>query len=376
MNEVSKKKIMLVFGTRPEAIKMCPLVKELKKREYFETVVCVTGQHREMLDGVLEAFCVTPEYDLSVMKEGQSLTDITAKVLTLFEKILEKEKPDTVLVHGDTSSAFAAALTCFYKKIPVGHVEAGLRTYDIYNPFPEEFNRRAISLIAKYNFAPTEETRENLVGEGVPAKSVYVTGNTVIDSLKTTVKKEYRHFALDWTGENRLVLLTVHRRENIGTPMRNIFRAVRRAVSQYSDVRIVYPVHMNPKVRKIASEELEGEEKILLTQPLDVIDFHNVMARSYLILTDSGGIQEEASALSKPGLVARDTTERTEGIKAGTIKLVGTQEKDIYENFLRLLENKKEYSAMVNAKNPYGDGSAIKNIADMLEKALFLPQNY
>ena len=360
------KKVMLVFGTRPEAIKMCPLVKELKSRDGVETTVCVTGQHREMLDSVLNAFSVTPDYDLSIMRQGQTLFDITSGVLGGMGEILDRVSPNVVLVHGDTSTTFASALACFYKRIAVGHVEAGLRTYNINSPYPEEFNRRAVSIISKYNFAPTERSRENLIREGCSADSVYVTGNTVIDALKTTVRAEYTHPELVWASGSRLIMITAHRRESLGEPMRNIFKAVRRVIEEHSDVKAIYPIHMNPIVRKIASEELGGCDRIRMTEPLDVLDFHNFMARSYMVLTDSGGIQEEAPSLGKPVLVARDTTERPEGIEAGTLKLVGTDEKRIYESLKLLLESKKAYDAMAKASNPYGDGLASKRIADII----------
>ncbi len=362
------KKIMLVFGTRPEAIKMCPLVLELKARDNVETIVCVTGQHRQMLDSVLNAFSVTPDYDLSIMKEKQTLFDITTGILNGIGEILDEVTPDLVLVHGDTSTAFVTALACFYKKIPIGHVEAGLRTYNIYSPFPEEFNRRAVSLIASYNFAPTELARDNLLREGCSQKSIYVTGNTSIDALKTTVRKNYTHSVLDWAKDNRLIMITAHRRENLGEPMRNMFRAIRRVISEHPDVKAIYPIHMNPVVRQAAKDELGECERIKIIEPLDVLDFHNFLARSYMILTDSGGIQEEAPSLGKPVLVMRDTTERPEGIKSGTLKLVGTKEASIYKNFKLLLDDKFLYGAMSNASNPYGDGFACKRIADILCK--------
>ncbi len=360
------KKVMLVFGTRPEAIKMCPLVKELKSRDGVETTVCVTGQHREMLDSVLNAFSVTPDYDLSIMRRGQTLFDITSGVLGGMGEILDRVSPNVVLVHGDTSTTFASALACFYKRIAVGHVEAGLRTYNINSPYPEEFNRRAVSIISKYNFAPTERSRENLIREGCSEDSVYVTGNTVIDALKTTVRAEYTHPELVWARGSRLIMITAHRRESLGEPMRNIFKAVRRVIEEHSDVKAIYPIHMNPIVRKIASEELGSCDRIRMIEPLDVLDFHNFMARSYMVLTDSGGIQEEAPSLGKPVLVARDTTERPEGIEAGTLKLVGTDKKRIYESLKRLLESEKAYDAMAKASNPYGDGLASKRIADII----------
>lgn len=362
------KKIMLVFGTRPEAIKMCPLVNELKSRREVETVVCVTGQHRQMLDAVLDAFSVVPDYDLSIMKDKQTLFDITIKILDRIREVLEKEKPDVVLVHGDTSTTFVTALACFYMQIPVGHVEAGLRTYNIYSPYPEEFNRQAVGIVAKYNFSPTELSKENLLREGKAEDSIYVTGNTAIDALKTTVKENYTHPELDWASDSRLIMITAHRRENLGEPMHNMFRAIRRIVEEHPDVKAIYPIHMNPVVRAAANEELSGCDRIKIIEPLDVLDFHNFLSRSYLILTDSGGIQEEAPSLGKPVLVMRDTTERPEGIAAGTLKLVGTSEKVIYDNFKTLLEDKNEYDKMSKASNPYGDGFACKRIADILTK--------
>lgn len=361
------KTIMLVFGTRPEAIKMCPLVNELKKREKLKTVICVSGQHRQMLDQVLDAFKVIPDYDLSIMKDKQTLFDITTGILTGIGEVLDEVKPDVVLVHGDTSTTFVTALACFYKQIPVGHVEAGLRTYNIYSPYPEEFNRQAVSIIAKYNFAPTELSKENLLREGKDPTSIYVTGNTAIDALKTTVREDYTHSELEWASGSRLIMITAHRRENLGEPMHNMFRAIRRVMDEHPDVKAIYPIHMNPVVRKAAEEELNGCDRIHIIEPLEVLDFHNFLARSYLILTDSGGIQEEAPSLGKPVLVMRDTTERPEGITAGTLKLVGTDEEVIYSNFKELLENKDAYQAMAHAANPYGDGFACKRIADILE---------
>ena len=361
------KKVMIVFGTRPEAIKMCPLVNELKTRLDISTVVCVTGQHRQMLDQVLNVFNVVPDYDLCIMKDKQSLFDITTNILNKIHKVLEKEKPDIVLVHGDTSTTFVTALACFYFQIPVGHVEAGLRTYNICSPYPEEFNRQAVSIIAKYNFAPTEMSRQNLIKEGKDPQKIFVTGNTAIDALKTTVKENYIHPELQWAKDSRLILITAHRRENLGQPMHNMFRAIRRVLDEHKDLKAIYPIHMNPVVRQIAEEELFGLNTIHIIEPMEVIDFHNIMAKSYLILTDSGGIQEEAPSLGKPVLVMRDTTERPEGLKAGTLKLVGTDEQAIYENFNLLLENEAEYQRMCNASNPYGDGFACKRIADILE---------
>ncbi len=360
------KTIMLVFGTRPEAIKMCPLVNELKTRGNVNTVVCVTGQHRQMLDQVLEAFHVVPDYDLSIMKDKQTLFDITTNILNGIGNVLDEVKPDVVLVHGDTSTTFVTALACFYKQIAVGHVEAGLRTYDIYSPYPEEFNRQAVGIVAKYNFSPTELSKNNLLKEGKKPESIYVTGNTAIDALKTTVRVDYTHPELEWAADSRLIVITAHRRENLGEPMHHMFRAIRRIMDEHSDVKAIYPIHMNPVVREAARQELSGCDRIHIIEPLEVLDFHNLLARSYMILTDSGGIQEEAPSLGKPVLVMRDTTERPEGIAAGTLKLVGTDEQVIYDNFKLLLENKEAYDAMAKASNPYGDGFACKRIADIL----------
>ena len=360
------KKVMLVFGTRPEAIKMCPLVNELKKRPEVQTVVCVTGQHREMLDAVLHAFGVVPDYDLAIMKDRQTLFDITVNILERIRAVLEEVKPDVVLVHGDTSTTFVTALACFYLQISVGHVEAGLRTYNIYSPYPEEFNRQAVSVIAKYNFAPTELSRENLLREGRKPESIYVTGNTAIDALKTTVREDYTHPELEWAAGSRLIMITAHRRENLGEPMHRMFRAIRRIIEEHPDVRAIYPIHMNPVVREEANAELGGCDRIRIIEPLDVLDFHNFLSRSYLILTDSGGIQEEAPSLGKPVLVMRDTTERPEGIAAGTLRLVGTEEETIYKNFKELLEDRAAYDKMAHASNPYGDGFASVRIADAL----------
>ena len=357
---------MLVFGTRPEAIKMCPLVNELKKRKSIETVVCVTGQHRQMLDQVLEAFSVVPDYDLSIMKDKQTLFDVTVNILERIKTVLEEVKPDAVLVYGDTSTTFVTALACFYLQIPVGHVEAGLRTYNIYSPYPEEFNRQAVSIISQYNFAPTELSKQNLLKEGKNPESIYVTGNTAIDALKTTVRADYTHPELDWAKDSRLIMITAHRRENLGEPMRHMFKAIRRVMDEHPDVKAIYPIHMNPVVREIAQEYLGDDDRIHIIEPLDVLDFHNFLSRSYLILTDSGGIQEEAPSLGKPVLVMRDTTERPEGIAAGTLKLVGTEEETIYKEFSRLLSDKDEYEAMSKASNPYGDGHACERIADIL----------
>lgn len=357
---------MLVFGTRPEAIKMCPLVNELKTRSNVEVTVCVTGQHRQMLDQVLEAFRVVPDYDLSIMKEQQTLFDVTTNILNRIRDVLTKVHPDVVLVHGDTSTTFVTALACFYLQIPVGHVEAGLRTYNIYSPYPEEFNRQAVSIISQYNFAPTDLSKQNLIKEGKNPDTIYVTGNTAIDALKTTVRQDYTHPELEWAKGSRLIIITAHRRENLGEPMHHMFRAIRRIIDENPDVKAIYPIHMNPVVRKAAEEELSGCDRIRIIEPLDVLDFHNFLARSYLILTDSGGIQEEAPSLGKPVLVMRDTTERPEGIAAGTLKLVGTDEATIYENFKLLLEDGNAYQKMATTVNPYGDGHACERIADIL----------
>ena len=362
------RKVMLVYGTRPEAIKMCPLVNELKSRENIETVVCVTGQHRQMLDIVLEAFSVVPDYDLSIMKDKQTLFDITTNILNSIKEVLEKERPSVVLVHGDTTTTFVTALACFYLQIPVGHVEAGLRTYNIYSPYPEEFNRQAVGIVSKYNFAPTELSKENLLREGKDPNSIYITGNTAIDALKTTIKPDYTHEQLEWAKDSRLIMITAHRRENLGEPMKHMFRAIKRIIDEHPDIKAIYPIHMNPVVRETANNILGDCDRIRIIEPLDVLDFHNFLNKSYLILTDSGGIQEEAPSLGKPVLVMRDTTERPEGIKAGTLKLVGTDEENIYREFKTLLENEEEYKKMSHASNPYGDGFACKRIADILER--------
>lgn len=365
--KLDKKKIMLVFGTRPEAIKMCPLVNVLKSRhEEFEVKVCVTGQHREMLDQVLEVFGVTPDYDLAVMRTEQTLFDVTCRVLLAIKAVLDKEAPDVVLVHGDTSTSFAAALACFYLHIPVGHVEAGLRTHDLSSPWPEEFNRQAVDIVAEYYFAPTKLTRQNLLDEGKPASKIYVTGNTGIDALRTTIRENYANSHLNWAFGSRLILITAHRRENLGIPMHRMFRAIRKVMEERQDTKAIYPIHMNPQVREAAHAELDGFERLRIIEPLEVIDFHNFMAASFLILTDSGGIQEEAPSLGKPVLVMRDTTERPEGVAAGTLKLVGTEEKAIYEAFSDILDNETAYAAMSHASNPYGDGHASTIIADIL----------
>ncbi|MGI6031199.1 MAG: non-hydrolyzing UDP-N-acetylglucosamine 2-epimerase [Eubacteriales bacterium] len=364
------KKVMLVFGTRPEAIKMCPLVKELQRRTSLQTLVCVTGQHREMLHQVLRAFDVTPDYDLDIMKDKQTLFDVTISILEKLRAVLEKERPDVVLVHGDTTTTFGSALACFYLQIPVGHVEAGLRTYNIYSPYPEEFNRQATGILARFHFAPTQMSRDNLLREGKDPSTIHVTGNTAIDALKTTVREDYTHPELEWAAGSRLIMLTAHRRENLGEPLRHMFRAIRRIVDETPDLKVIYPIHMNPAVRQAAQEILGDDPRIHLIEPLDVLDFHNFLARSFLILTDSGGIQEEAPSLGKPVLVMRDTTERPEGIAAGTLKLVGTDEATIYTEFRRLLTDQAAYDAMSHASNPYGDGFACRRIADVLEAQL------
>jgi UDP-N-acetylglucosamine 2-epimerase (non-hydrolysing) len=366
-----KKKVMLVFGTRPEAIKMCPLVNELKSRPAIQTIVCVTGQHKEMLQQVLDVFNVVPDYNLAIMKQGQTLFDITTEILNKIKAVLEEVKPDVVLVHGDTSTTFVTALACFYLQIPVGHVEAGLRTYNIYSPYPEEFNREAVSIISQYNFAPTQLSHDNLVNEGKDPKKIWITGNTAIDALKITVREDYTDENLEWAKGKRLITITAHRRENLGDPMRHMFRAIKRVLDEHDDVVAIYPIHMNLAVRNVADEVFgEGENRdprIRIIEPLDVLDFHNYMHHSYLILTDSGGIQEEAPSLGKPVLVMRDTTERPEGIKAGTLKLVGTNEETIYKEFTRLLDDQAAYEEMAHAANPYGDGHASERIADILE---------
>ena len=361
------KTILLVFGTRPEAIKMCPLVKQLQSRQSFRTIVAVTGQHRTMLDQVLEAFGIIPDYDFSIMKNKQTLYDITTSVLNGMKEVLENVRPDVVLVHGDTSTTFAAALAAFYLQIPVGHVEAGLRTYNIYSPYPEEFNREAVGIISSFNFAPTEISKANLIQEGKCPESIFVTGNTAIDALKTTVRADYTHPELNWAQDSRLILITAHRRENLGEPMYQMFRAIKRVLDEHDDVKAIYPIHLNPVVRATAAEVFGSDDRIRLIEPLDVIDFHNFLSRSYLILTDSGGIQEEAPSLGKPVLVMRDTTERPEGIEAGTLKLVGTDEEVIYSSFTKLLNDNAAYNAMAHASNPYGDGQACARIADILE---------
>lgn len=364
--ENMKKKVMSIFGTRPEAIKMCPLVKELESRKEIESLVCVTGQHREMLDSVLNVFDVKPDYDLSIMKDNQTLFDVTINILGGIKKVLEEAKPDIVLVHGDTSTTFVSALACFYLQIPVGHVEAGLRTYNIHSPFPEEFNRQAVGIVSKFNFSPTELSKQNLLNEGKDPSSIFVTGNTAIDALNTTVKENYHHELLDWVGKDQLILITAHRRENLGEPMAKMFKAIKRIINEHPNTKAIYPIHMNPKVRETADRILGNEDRIRIVEPLEVVDFHNFINISHIIVTDSGGIQEEAPGLGKPVLVMRDTTERPEGIEAGTLKLVGTDEEVIYNSLKELLSNPILYKAMSSASNPYGDGHASKRIVDLI----------
>ena len=371
-----KKKVMLVFGTRPEAIKMCPLVNELRTRESLETIVCVTGQHRQMLDQVLNTFGVIPDYDLSIMKQEQTLFDITTGILERIKSVLQERKPDVVVVHGDTSTTFVTALACFYLHIPVGHVEAGLRTYNIYSPYPEEFNRQAVGIISQYNFAPTQMAADNLAREGKDTSKIYITGNTVIDAMQHTVREDYTHQELEWVGDGKLIFITAHRRENLGEPMHHMFRAIRRVLDEHPECKAVYPIHMNPAVRKAADEDLGGCDRIHIIEPIEVFDCHNFEARCYLCLTDSGGIQEEVPSYGRPVLVMRDTTERPEGVKAGALRLVGTNEEVIYRNFKELLENQEAYDAMAKACNPYGDGHACKRIADILEGKKFQPWRY
>ncbi len=364
------KKILLVFGTRPEAIKMCPLVKELRNDKEIELKICITGQHKEMLVQVLDAFRICPDYDLAVMKVNQSLFDITERVLTGMRDVLNKERPDIVLVHGDTTTSFASALASFYLRIPVGHVEAGLRTYDHWSPYPEEFNRQAVGSLANLHFAPTNRAKDNLIREGKKEHEIFVTGNTVIDALKTTIREEYNNETIEWAKGSRLVLLTAHRRENLGEPLHNMFSAIKNVIDSTEDVKIIYPVHKNPAVRSIAEEVFGDEPRVRLEEPMDVVDFHNIMSRSYMVLTDSGGIQEEAPALGKPVLVMRDTTERPEGVEAGTLKLVGTKKDTIEREFKRLLDDGNVYDRMSNAVNPYGDGSACIRIAKIIKEFL------
>lgn len=369
---MKKKKVMIIFGTRPEAIKMAPLVKELKTRSSIETIVCVTAQHREMLDQVLRVFDIIPDYDLDIMKQGQTLTQITSKVLMGLEEVLQKERPEIVLVHGDTSTTYAGALAAYYNQIKIGHVEAGLRTYQKYSPFPEEMNRQMVGVLADYHFAPTKTSANNLLKEGKQSETIFVTGNTAIDALKTTIREDYEHPILEWAKDSKLILLTAHRRENLGEPMRHMFKAIHRIVEKYNDIKVVYPIHMNPKVREIADEVFHEDNRIKLIDPLEVIDFHNFMNKAFIILTDSGGVQEEAPSLGKPVLVLRDTTERPEGITAGTLKLAGTNENDIFNMLDELIMNPTEYDKMAQASNPYGDGNASIKISDILEHDVIL----
>lgn len=365
-------KVMTVFGTRPEAIKMAPLVKELESRDNIESIVCVTAQHREMLDQVLNTFNIMPKYDLDIMKKGQNLIYITTSVLEKLDEVIKKENPDIILVHGDTTTTFAGALAGFYNKIPVGHVEAGLRTYNKYSPYPEELNRQMVGNIAEMHFTPTETTYNNLINENKNKEDIYITGNTAIDAMRYTISEDYKNEFISWVGDSKLVLLTAHRRENLGQPMYNIFRAVKRIVDENEDVKVIYPIHKNPEIREIAKEVFEDNDRIKIIEPLEVVDFHNFINKAYLILTDSGGIQEEAPSLGKPVLVLRDTTERPEGVKAGTLKLVGTDEDIIYQETSKLLLDKNEYDEMSKASNPYGDGYASKRIVDAIEKRFML----
>ena len=359
-------KVMSIFGTRPEAIKMAPLVKELEKRNEIQSIVCVTAQHRQMLDQVLKTFSIVPDYDLDIMKQGQTLSDVTTRALNGLESVIQEVKPDIVLVHGDTTTTFAGALAAFYQQVSIGHVEAGLRTWNKYSPYPEEMNRQMVGCLCDMHFTPTKISEKNLLAEGKKKETIYVTGNTAIDAMQHTVQDSYRHDVLDWVGSDRMILLTAHRRENLGEPMYHIFRAIRRIVDEFTDVKVVYPIHKNPLVRRIANEVLDGCDRVRLIEPLDVEDFHNFQNRSYVILTDSGGIQEEAPSLGKPVLVLRDTTERPEGIAAGTLKLAGTSEDTIYALTKELLEDKQVYETMSHAANPYGDGHACDRIADAI----------
>ena len=365
---MKKIKVMTIFGTRPEAIKMAPLVKELEKREEIESVVCVTAQHRQMLDQVLETFNITPDYDLIIMKQGQTLVDITTRALQSLSEVISQVKPNIVLVHGDTTTTLSGSLAAFYNQVSVGHVEAGLRTYDKYSPFPEEVNRQVTGIIADMHFAPTEVSKNNLLKEGKKEETIYVTGNTAIDALRTTVKDDYYHPIFDKIGNDKIILLTAHRRENLGEPMKNMFRAIKRIVEEFDGVQVIYPVHLNPLVRQAADEVLGDNNKVHLIDPLEVLDFHNFLNKSYIIMTDSGGIQEEAPSLGKPVLVLRDTTERPEGVSAGTLRLAGTDEDDIYDLTKLLLTNKDEYNKMSKSSNPYGDGMSSKYIVDEIIK--------
>jgi len=352
--------VMIIFGTRPEAIKVAPIIKELEKREETNPIICITAQHREMLDQVLDCFEIKPDYDLDIMKKDQTLSQITTRAIMGLEEVIKKAKPDIILVHGDTTTTFAGALAAFYNGVPIGHIEAGLRTYNKFSPFPEEANRQMVSVLSDLNFAPTKKAKENLLKEKRKEDTIFVTGNTAIDALKLTVKDKKVE------TDKKTILLTTHRRENLGKPMENIFRAIKRIAQEYKDIEIVYPIHKNPKIRELANEILEKQDNIKIIEPLEVIEFHNLMNNSYLILTDSGGIQEEAPSLGKPVLVLRDTTERPEGIEAGTLKLIGTDEQKIYEETKKLIDDKEEYEKMAKAVNPYGDGFASKRIVDTI----------
>ena len=363
---MNKIKVMTIFGTRPEAIKMAPLVKELEKREEIESIVCVTAQHRQMLDQVLDTFNITPDYDLNIMRQGQTLVDITTRALQSISEVISKVKPNIVLVHGDTTTTLSASLAAFYNQVAVGHVEAGLRTYDKYSPFPEEVNRQVTGIIADMHFAPTEVSKSNLLREGKKEEAIYITGNTAIDALKTTVKEDYYHSIFDKIGNDKMILLTAHRRENLGEPMKNMFRAIKRIIEEFNGIQVVYPVHLNPLVREAANEVLGNNSKVHLIEPLEVLDFHNFLNKSYIIMTDSGGIQEEAPSLGKPVLVLRDTTERPEGVNAGTLRLAGTDEDTIYKLTKELLTDKNKYDKMSKSSNPYGDGLASKYIVDAI----------
>ncbi len=363
-------KVMTVFGTRPEAIKMAPIVKELKSRKEIKCIVCVTAQHRQMLDQVLHVFDIKPEYDLDIMKQGQTLSEITSRVLIGLEEIIKKEKPDIILVHGDTTTTLAGGMAAFYNQVKIGHVEAGLRTWNIRSPFPEEANRQMVDCITDFYFAPTQKSKENLLKEGKDESKIFVTGNSAIDALKTTISRDYKNEIFNWLGEDKLILLTAHRRENLGEPMRHMFRAIRRVLDENEGYKVIYPVHLNPLVRQVADEVFENDNKIKLIEPLEVIDFHNFLNRAHIILTDSGGIQEEAPSLGKPVLVLRNTTERPEGIEAGTLKLATTNEEKIYTLLTELIQNKDEYNKMAKASNPYGDGTTSKQIADIIIEQL------
>lgn len=360
------KKIMVTFGTRPEAIKMGPVIKAIQNDPNFQLVICVTGQHKEMLEQVLKIFKINPHYDLKIMKKNQTLFDVTTEILNGIKPILEMERPDIVLVHGDTSTTFAVALACFYLNVKVGHVEAGLRTFDMWSPFPEEFNRQCVTKVANLHFAPTLQAKNNLLDEKINEDKIFVTGNTAIDALKYTVHPEYSSELIEWIGDSKLILLTAHRRENLGTPMENIFKAVNQILLNHSNVKIIYPIHLNPRIRKLADDIIVKSDNVRIVEPLDVVTFHNLMAHSYLILTDSGGIQEEAPSLGKPVLVLRDTTERPEGIDAGTLKLIGTKTEDIIDSVNKLLSSQEEYNRMAKAVNPYGDGCAADRIIEIL----------